>query len=99
MEGLWRRMSGGTVQITATAWTNNPEKGGPPTFTLRIDPRASPATFDMDWRVGGVPYFRGIYKVKGDTLTICYNSAGEERPTSFDGPGKGKGTEVFTRVR
>src|SRR5256885_2308168 len=37
MEGLWRRQSsGGAVRITATAWTNNPENGGPPTFTLRI---------------------------------------------------------------
>jgi uncharacterized protein (TIGR03067 family) len=99
MVGLWRRTSGGTVRITATTWTNNPEQGGPPDFDLRIDPRASPAAFDMHVHREADVYLRGIYKVEGDVLTICYSMAAQARPTAFDGPGQGRGTLVFTRVR
>jgi len=100
MEGLWRRQQGGgTVRITRTTWTNSPERGGPPDFDVTTDPRASPATFDMSLHRAPNLYLLGIYKVEGDTLTICYNAAAEGRAASFDGPGKGKGTEVFKRVR
>jgi uncharacterized protein (TIGR03067 family) len=99
MEGLWRRGGGGTVRITLTSWTNNPEMGGPPLFDVRADPRASPAAFELSMHGAAAPSLRGIYKVEGDKLTICYNNALRGRPTAFDGPGKGTGTEVFTRVR
>jgi uncharacterized protein (TIGR03067 family) len=99
MVGLWRRPGGATVRITATTWTNSPERGGPPDFDLTIDPRASPAAFDMNLHRTATLHLRGIYKVEGDTLTICYNSAVRGRPTAFKGPGQGGGTEVFTRVR
>ena len=101
MVGLWRRQQGGgTVRITPTTWTNSPEGGGPPTFDVRADPRASPAAFDLSAHRAPAPYLLGIYKVEGGTLTICYNTANRgRRPTAFDGPGKGSGTEVFTRVR
>jgi uncharacterized protein (TIGR03067 family) len=105
MEGLWRRSArgpergGSTVRITATTWTNYPERGGPPDFDVKADPRASPAAFDLSDPGASSLYLRGIYKVEGDTLTICFNPAIQGRPTAFDGPGKGRGTEVFTRVR
>lgn len=100
MMGLWRRSAGGgTVRITPTTWTNSPEQGRGPDFDVKADPRASPAAFDLSEHRAAVPYLLGIYKVKGDTLTICYNNANRGRPTAFDGPGKGAGTEVFTRVR
>jgi uncharacterized protein (TIGR03067 family) len=100
MVGLWRRQGGGsTVRITATTWTNSPEQRRAPDFDLTIDPRASPAAFDMSLYRTGRPYLRGIYKVEGDTLTICYSTAPQARPTTFDAQGKGWGTLVFTRVR
>src|SRR3954447_8763311 len=66
MEGLWRRQSGGTVRITATTWTNVPERGGAPDFDISMDPRASPAAFDLRMHRAANPYLRGIYKVEGD---------------------------------
>jgi uncharacterized protein (TIGR03067 family) len=99
MEGLWRRQGGDTVRITPTTWTNSPQRGGPPDFGMKINARTSPASFDMTIHRTGNPHLCGIYKVEGDRLTINYNSAARPRPTAFDGPGKGGGTEVFTRVR
>jgi uncharacterized protein (TIGR03067 family) len=100
MVGLWRRTSGDTVRITPTTWTNNPEQGRAPDFDLTIDPRASPAAFDMRLRREAELYLRGIYKVEGDTLTLSYNMAAlQGRPTAFGGQGRGTGTLVFTRVR
>ena len=100
MEGLWRRQSGGgTVRITRTTWTNNPERGGTPDFDVTTDPRASPATFDMSLHRATDLYLRGIYKVEGDTLTIHYRHAIRGRPAAFDDLTQRAATEVFTRAR
>jgi uncharacterized protein (TIGR03067 family) len=102
-EGLWRRgrgPGGGTVRITATTFTNNPETARRPDFDVTTDRRASPATFDMRNHGAADLYLIGIYKVEGDVLTIHYNYANRAgRPTAFSGPGSGSGTETFTRVR
>src|SRR5262245_29004982 len=99
MVGEWLIEDGRQLVISATHWTLEPGKGGKPAYRTSIEPAASPPTFDLLSLQGGQPEFLGIYKVEGDKLTICYNSAAQGRPASFDGPGKGKGTEVFTRVR
>src|SRR5262249_57630687 len=100
MEGLWRRQQGGdTVRITATTFTNNPETARRPDFDLKIDPRASPATFDMSLHRAPNLYLLGIYKVEGDTLTIHYRNAIRGRPAAFDDLAEGAATEVFTRAR
>jgi hypothetical protein len=100
MEGLWRRQrGGGTVRITAAAWTNNPQRGGRPDFDLTTDPRAWPATFDTRLHRATDLYLRGIDKVEGDTLTIHDRHASRGRPAAFDDPAEGAATEVFTRAR
>jgi uncharacterized protein (TIGR03067 family) len=96
MEGSWR--SDRPMQVSASHVTFG-DVSAPPYCTVAFGRSARPATFDLLPLQGGAAMWLGIYKVEGDTLTICYNRASSGRPTDFDGPGKGQHTEVFQRVR
>jgi uncharacterized protein (TIGR03067 family) len=54
----------------------------------KVDPKAKPATIDMATPVpaNAAPFhpMLGIYKIEGDTLTLCYSTGGGERPKSFE---------------
>jgi uncharacterized protein (TIGR03067 family) len=77
--------------------------GGHPDNTrgksFAIDSRKTPATIDISMG-GGPPNWRGIYKVEGDTLTLCLVDGNQERPKTFESSaGKPTTIWVFKRVK
>jgi uncharacterized protein (TIGR03067 family) len=63
-----------------------------------IDPGTSPKCLDVNLRDPGRkdPIAEGVFKLDGDTLTIClYLGEGKNRPTGFDPP---KDEEVMVAV-
>jgi uncharacterized protein (TIGR03067 family) len=48
------------------------------------DTKKVPAAIDLDTEGDGGRVFLGIYKVEGDTLTICWGNADDHRPSTFE---------------
>jgi uncharacterized protein (TIGR03067 family) len=97
MEGEWLGQS--RLLITPTRLTYHPYET-PVAYVLRVDTKVNPRTYDIR-SVGKSEQtwdYHGIWRIEGDTLTLCYNGSTGGRPTSFDGPGKGTFTEVYKRV-
>lgn len=76
--------------------------------TIKIDPSKSPKTLDLTIRIGDreLPPRLGIYKLEGNTLTVCQTIGKAERPTEFRSTdlaeyrstGKGYMLTVFRRT-
>ena len=90
-----------TVTVTADGKTEG-RIGGKTTsaWTFTCDPKKDPAEIDLTREAPlGVP-LPGIYKLNGDTLTVCVSTNQRQRPTSFD-PTEGPGVmrTVYKRVK
>jgi len=62
--------------------------------TLKLDPKAKPRTIDITSTEGpnkGTT-FLAIYERDGDTLRVCYDLSGKDRPTKFETK---EGTQLF----
>jgi RNA polymerase sigma factor (sigma-70 family) len=73
-DGLQVAFIGDTFQLLTPA-------GPALTVQFALNPEAQPPTFDL-YQGPGL-FARGLYRLDGDTLLICYSTAGE-RPRNFD---------------
>jgi uncharacterized protein (TIGR03067 family) len=71
------------------------------TSSLKIDPVKNPGHMDITHKDGPAKgkTFKGIYKIDGDTFTMCFSGPDKDRPTDFDcKPGSGTILVVHKRV-
>lgn len=92
--GVWKLVfKNGKMGMTSGSEPPQPDS------QVTFDATQSPKQFDVAWkpRKAGPPQ-QYIYKLDGDTLTICHAQPDQPRPTEFKG-GKGQHCWVFTRLK
>src|SRR5262245_28391073 len=84
--------------IRHTAWGRDLERG-----TVALDPAKKPPTIDQTFDKGeslGGMTLKGVYRVDGDTLTICNGPLGKDRPSDLvSKPGSGDSLFVYRRAK
>lgn len=86
---------GGKVEFTADGLRKS---GSENAKWFRADPKASPAAIDLEMPGRDYPQ-RGIYKIEGKLLTICWTSYDKRRPTSFEPDQEVDGIMIFEYER
>jgi uncharacterized protein (TIGR03067 family) len=67
--------------------------------TFKIDPSKDPKTLDLTITINDViTRSKGIYKLDGDTFTLCRTTGDVERPKEFKTANTGAGLVVWKRV-
>jgi uncharacterized protein (TIGR03067 family) len=113
MQGKWTRtlqtINGTTHRqargpVTATLKGDRMEFSATDAWKVTLDAKARPKRIDLEGAVPAVANyaFAGIYRIKGDKLTICWRLGRKgkpERPASFAPNQPGVWFQVFERVK
>ncbi|QDU22828.1 hypothetical protein ETAA1_48160 [Urbifossiella limnaea] len=69
--------------------------------TQALDPSKSPKTLDSKVTAGPNKgaVLLGIYEIRGDRLTVCFDPEGKERPTAFKADAGTRTLVVHNRVK
>ncbi len=75
-------------------------KTGVVPYSYQFDSSKEPKTIDLTWSGGGYKGKKqwGIYRLQGDTITICLGSIDKERPKKFESE-KESGISLLTLKR
>ncbi len=103
----WRSQTGLTLPIRHDSLDLPVLTGQPgepihlrPRRRYRINPNAEPPTIDIVSSDDNSTWMPGIYRLEGDTLTICYEPETGQRPTTFTGEsGIGGSLLILRRIR
>jgi uncharacterized protein (TIGR03067 family) len=84
-DGVMQRAPIDKIVITADRWVvvrKGQESGGAP---ITFDSKADPPHLDFVRDAPGSGT-KGVYKLDGDTLTVCYILGGDQRPEKVESP-------------
>jgi uncharacterized protein (TIGR03067 family) len=98
---LMRPGSGMTAEFAGERVSYYVETGSKTEWTITLDVGKDPRVFDQKQVnvAGGEHILWGVYRLEGDTLTICYRLGKDPRvrPRSLEGKGPGEWVEEFRR--
>lgn len=92
---------GMTVTFEGDRFTVKHEDKVIQTATQKLDPSKSPKTLDVTVTDGlnKGSLILGIYEINGDTLKVCFDPQGKNRPTEFKGATGEQTLAVHKRVK
>jgi RNA polymerase sigma-70 factor (ECF subfamily) len=88
------------LTIQGNRWIVKGRNGPEGDFAIQTDPSKNPKTIDVTLKADkGTFTFVGIYKLEGDTLTVCLRPAPRGRPEQFETTKQGGNLEVWRRAK